>query len=459
VRIFAFLYCIFLDSVLLYFLKMTNHEPFAFKSSEELLNKAEELGVQLPFQESIEPLLKSFTIGSKKIPNRMAVHPLEGFDSEADGSPGELTFRRYRRYAQGGSGLIWFEAASVVREGRSNPHQLWLHAGSLDKFKQLVQHTREAAHQAFGFSHDVFLVLQLTHSGRYSQPQGKPAPLAAISNPYLDNDKENIVIFSDDELERLQETFIKVARLAQEAGFDAVDIKACHGYLLHELLSAFKRTGSRFGGSFENRTRFLTEVVTEIQKQTSGLHTAARINIYDGIPYPYGFGVPFDGSLTFYFSEPLDLISRLLQAGCVLINVTMGVPAYNPHVGRPFDRPLPGWSLPEQHPLEGVFLLLKAAGKTQRDFPRAAVVGTGYSWLRQFFPHVGAAALTQRKASFIGLGRSSFAYPDALKDLIEKGCLDPGKVCICCSKCIQLMNQGRPTGCVVHDKDVYGNTA
>jgi len=434
---------------------MTQHEPFAFKTSEELLKKAGELGVQLSFQDSLEPLLKSFNIGSKQIPNRMAVQPLEGFDGEPDGSPGELTFRRYRRYAQGGSGLIWVEATSVVSEGRSNPHQLWLHAGNVDRFKQLVQYTREAARQAFGHSHDVFLVLQLIHSGRYSQPQGKPAPLAAVHNPYLDKDKENITILSDNELERLQETFIKAARLAQEAGFDAVDIKACHGYLIHELLSAFKRTDSRFGSSFENRTRFLMEVVTEIQKQTSGLHTAVRMNIYDGIPYPYGFGVPFDGSLTFYFSEPLELVSRLLRAGCVLINVTMGVPAYNPHVGRPFDRPLPGWSLPEQHPLEGVFLLLKAAAKIQKDFPRAAVVGTGYSWLRQFFPYVGAAVLAQRKASFIGLGRSSFAYPDAPKDLLEKGCLDPQKVCICCSGCTQLMKRGRPTGCVVRDKEVY----
>ncbi|UCH95935.1 MAG: hypothetical protein JSV88_03570 [Candidatus Aminicenantes bacterium] len=434
---------------------MTKHEPFAFKSSEQLLKKAEELGIPLPFQESIEPLLKPFTLGGKQIPNRMAVQPLEGFDSEPDGSPGELTFRRYQRYARGGSGLIWFEATSVVREGRSNPHQLWLHAGNLDKFKQLVQHTRDAAYQAFGHSHEVFLVLQFTHSGRFSQPEGKPAPLAAVLNPYLDKDKENIVFLSDDELERLQETFIKAAGLAQEAGFDAVDIKACHGYLIHELLSAFKRTDSRFGGSFENRSRFLTEVVTQIQKQTSGLHTAVRLNVYDGIPYPYGFGVPFDGSLTIYFSEPFELVSRLLQMGCVLINVTLGVPAYNPHVGRPFDQPLPGWSLPEEHPLEGILRLLKAAGKTQWDFPRAAVVGTGYSWLRQFFPHVGAAVLAQRKASFIGLGRSSLAYPDAPRDLLEKGCLDPQQVCICCSGCTRLMRRGCPAGCVVRDKEVY----
>jgi 2,4-dienoyl-CoA reductase-like NADH-dependent reductase (Old Yellow Enzyme family) len=300
-------------------------------------------------------------------------------------------------------------------------------------------------------------VLQLNHSGRYSQPEGKPAPLAAAPNPYLDTDKikENIRFLNDDELERLQETFIDAARLAKEAGFDAVDIKASHGYLIHELLSAFKRENSRFGGSFENRTRFLIEVITEIHKQALGIVPAVRMNIYDGIPYPYGFGVLFDGSLAVFFYEPFELIRRLLQAGCFLINVTMAIPYYNPHVGRPFDRPLPGAVLPPEHPLEGIIRLLKAAGKTQRQFHQAAVVGTGYSWLREFFPNVGAAVLAQRKASFIGLGRSSFAYPHAPRDLMEKGRLDPKKVCISCSGCTQLMRSGGPSGCIVRDGEVY----
>ena len=133
----------------------------------------------------------------------------------------------------------------------------------------------------------------------------------------------------------------------------------------------------------------------------------------------------------------------------------MGIPYYNPHIGRPFDRPLPGAILPPEHPLEGIIRLLKAAGKTQRQFHQAAVVGTGYSWLREFFPNVGAAVLAQRKASFIGLGRSSFAYPHAPRDLMEKGRLDPKKVCISCSGCTQLMRQNRPSGCVVRDSEVY----
>ncbi len=256
-------------------------------------------------------------------------------------------------------------------------------------------------------------------------------------------------------MERLQQRFIETALLAQDAGFDAVDIKACHGCLVHELLSAFKRENSRFGGSFENRSRFLIEVITGICKQVPGILPAVRLNVYDGIPYPYGFGVPFDGSLTIYLAEPFELIRRLLQAGCYLINVTMGVSAYNLHLVRPFDRPLPGSPLPEEHPLETIIRFLKAAGKTQKEFPRAAVVGSGYSWLRQFFPHVGAAILGLGRASFIGLGRSSFAYPDAPRDLMETGRLDAKKVCISCSGCTELMRHGKASGCVKRDSGVY----
>lgn len=431
---------------------MAEHETFSFKSSGELLEKAAELGIDLPFQESIDPLLESFYFQGRKIPNRLAIHPMEGFDGEPDGSPGETTFRRYRRYAEGGSGLIWFEATSIVPEGRSNPRQLMLHEGNLDIFKRLVMETRQSAYRVLGQSHNPFLVIQLTHSGRLSKPEGRPAPLAAAANPYLDKKDSEVHILGDDELERLKETFIAAARLAREAGFDAVDIKACHGYLLHELLSAFNRENSKFGGKdFENRIRFHIEVFKKIQMREPGIIPALRLNFYDGIPYPFGFGMPIDGTSAIALSEPFAFIYRLLKVGCSLINVTMGIPHINPYIGRPFDRPLPGIPLPPEHPLEGILRLLTVAGRVQKRFPETAVVGTGYSWLRQFFPNVGAAVLARGEASFIGLGRSSFAYPDAPKDLMERGRLDANKVCITCSGCTGLMRQGQPSRCVVRD--------
>ena len=435
-------------------MKMSRHEPFAFQSYAELLKKADELGLDLPFQESVSPLFESMALGSKTLVNRLAVHPMEGFDAGPDGSPEELTFRRYTRYAEGGCGMIWFEATSVVPEGRSNPHQLMLHPGNLGSFKRLVEQTRRSAQKASGSSHEIFLVLQLTHSGRYSQPEGKPLPQVVGFNPNLDRMPEDVHILSDDELARLQDNYVAAARLAMEAGFDGVDIKACHGYLVNELLAAHTRENSRFGETFENRSRFLCEIVQRIKDDVPGLCFAVRLSACDGIAE--GFGVSKDNPEEVDLSEPKELARRLIQSGCSLFNITAGNPYEKPHQGRPFDRPLHGASLPEEHPLEGISRLFRITAEFQKEFQDIPFVGTGFSWLRQFFPNVGAAVLQMKEASFIGLGRSSLAYPDAPRDLMNTGFLDSKKVCITCSRCTELMRHGYESGCVMRDQEIYG---
>jgi len=434
--------------------KMTRHESFSFPTSMELLQKAKELNCELPFQESISSLFEEITIGLQTIPNRLAVQPMEGFDAEPDGSPGELTFRRYRRYAEGGSGLIWFEATSVIPEGRSNPHQLTLDLRNLARFQRLIEQTRSSGRKAFGEEHEIFLVLQLTHSGRYSRPEGKPLPQVAGFNPLLDRAAEDVRVLTDDELDRLQDRFGEVAKLAKKAGFDAVDIKACHGYLVNELLAAHDREDSRYGRTFENRTRFLCELVQRIGDAVPGLSLAVRLSVFDGIAG--GFGVSRDDPERSDLSEPMELVHILAQSGVSLLNITAGNPYQKPHLGRPFDRPLQGVSPPDEHPLEGVSRLLKLAAEFQKGFPDIPVVGTGYSWLRQYLPGVGAAVVQRREASLIGLGRSSFAYSDAPRDLMAKGRMDPAKVCITCSRCTELMRNGWQSGCAVRDKEIYG---
>ena len=203
---------------------MSRHEPFNFRSSAGLLEKASGLGIELPFQQDLSPLFEDITLGSKKIANRLSVQPLEGYDANPDGSPSDLTFRRYKRFAGGGSALIWFEATSVVSEGRSNPRQLWIHTKNVGDFASLVAQTREQAIQSFGPGCAIFCVLQLTHSGRYSRPDGMPRPHIAVYNPILDENKDNLHVFSDDELDFLQERFVDAACLACQAGFDAVDL-------------------------------------------------------------------------------------------------------------------------------------------------------------------------------------------------------------------------------------------
>jgi 2,4-dienoyl-CoA reductase-like NADH-dependent reductase (Old Yellow Enzyme family) len=429
---------------------------FAFQSSEELLQKASDLGIKLPFQTDLSPLFEDIDLGSKKIPNRLAVQPMEGYDANPDGSPGDLTFRRYRRFAGGGSALIWFEATSVVPDGRSNPRQLWLHTKNVDGFSRLVEETRKEAAQSCGAGHDIYCVLQLTHSGRYSKPHGMPQPQVALVNPFLDEKKETLQIFSDKELDRLQENFVDAALLAYQAGFDAVDIKACHGYVINELLAAFDRQNSKYGGFFSNRVRFLTSVVKKIRQEVSQIDIAVRMNAYDGIPFPYGFGSSRDESEEIDLTEPKQVVSRLIEEGCSLFNNTAGIPYLFPHLGRPFDRPLPGAPVPPEHPLEGISRLIFLTSELRKENPEIPVVGTGYSWLRQYFPNVGAAVLQNDEAASIGMGRGAFAYPEAPKDLMNKGFLDPKKVCISCSRCTEMMRMGGSAGCAVRDKEIYG---
>ena len=435
---------------------MSPHENFSFQSTDELLGKAKELGVELPYQESLSDLFESISLGTKKISNRLAIQPMEGFDGMADGSPDELTFRRYKRYAQGGSGLIWFEATAVVPEGRSNPSQLMLTPHTLDVFKSLLDQTREIAIRSLGSTHEVYCVLQITHSGRFSRPSGKPEPWAACFNPLLDRDAQNIHVASDEELLRLEDVFVNAAQLAFQAGFDAVDVKACHGYLINDLLGAHTRKDSRFGETFEKRISFLLDIVQRIRENVPRLGVAVRLNASDNIPYPYGFGMSREDSDEADLTEALTLVKQLIDQGCLLFNITLGIPHHTPHFGRPFDRPVGEVPVPDEHPLVGVGRLLKTAGKFQSAFPDVPFVSTGFSWLRRFFPHVGAAMVGSGESTFIGLGRSSFAYPDAPKDLMHTGALDPQKTCITCSRCSELIEGGYSTGCVIRDSEIYG---
>ena len=434
---------------------MFGHTRFTFQSLEELQDTISALNLQIPVKKDISNLLEPITLFDKKLPNRLVVHPMEGFDANLDGSPGKLAFRRYQRFAEGGSGIIWFEATSVMSEARSNPRQLWLNEKTLPAFKALVENTRDSAIPKFGNSHQLLLILQITHSGRYSHPGKKRIPLGAAANPYLDSKDIEIKVLSDNELDKIQLHFLETTRLAKQAGFDGVDIKASHGYLINDLLGAFTRYDSRFGGSYDNRTRFLRDTIKLIRQNLMNFLIAVRLSLYDGIPFPYGFGVSKEDPCLPQFDEPLRLINSLLDSGCQLFNPSMGIPYRNPEYVRPFDRGLAGSKPPAEHPLYGVSRLIQGTALAQKKFPQVPFVGAGYSWLRHFWPYIGAGVLDQGHATFIGLGRSSFAYPDAPQDLLEKGVLSQKKVCITCSQCTELMRSGGRTGCVVRDKKIY----
>ena len=428
-------------------------DRFHFRTAGELRRQADDLGVALPFSDDIRSLLEPSKVAGRTLPNRLVAQPMEGCDSTADGAPGDLTTRRYRRLAEGGSGLIWVEATAVTGDSRANPRQLWISGRTAGHFARLTQLVRSAARARFGANHQPYLVLQLTHSGRFSRTAAPGSRKAACHNPHLD--REPLPVWSDAELDGIRDAFVGAARLAAQAGFEAVDIKSCHGYLMHELLGARLRVASQYGGPYEHRARLLLDTASAIRDQVPGLAVAVRMNATESVPAPYGFGVPEDGSRGTDLTEPVRLARDLAAHGCSLINVSAGIPTYDPQVGRPFDRPVAGTAPPPEHPLVGVMRLLNSGVTIQQAVPSVPVIGTGFSWLRQFWPHVAAELVGTGRLTLAGLGRGVFAYPDAPADLMANGRLDLRKCCIACSRCTELMRLDSTPGCVIRDHPLY----
>ncbi len=440
---------------------MAAHEKFSFKSLAELQERIATLGVDVSLSCDLAALHRPVKVGQLIAPNSIAVLPMEGCDSEPDGSPSELVERRYLRFAGGGAGLLWWEANAVVPEGRANPLQMMMTEANVDRFAALLVKTNAAAAAAMGADHRPVNVLQLTHSGRYSSsPAHTAAPLIPQHDPILDprvGVKREDPVVSDEYLDGLVEKYVASALLAKKAGFDGVDIKACHRYLLSELLASHTREG-KYGGSFENRSRLLLDIISAVRAAVGeDFIVACRFNVFDAHPYPYGFGSAKDDMWTFDETEPLRLVELMIERGANLLSNSGGNPYYiYPQVTRPFDLSSTGIPVPDEHQLESIERLFSFTKKIQKVAGDVPVVGNGYSWLRQFQGHAGAANIEAGNCAFMGLGRSSFAYPDAPKDLLTKGEMDTKKVCIACSKCTQIMRDHGRTGCVVRDAKIYG---
>ena len=437
---------------------MARHEKFKFSTLAELENKITELSVDIKNTEDFSVQGTPFKVGNFEVANRFAILPMEGCDSELDGSPSELLKRRYIRYAEGGVGLIWWEACAIVEEGKANPLQKIMTVENIDKFRKLVTKVNKVSQEANGYR--PLNVIQLTHSGRYSRPIGhNMSPLVPQRDPLLDSRcgvTDDSFIVTDEYLESLIPQYVKAALLAKEAGFDGVDIKACHRYLLSELLASHNRDG-KYGGDFEKRSRLLLDIIKEVRVACGeDFIIAVRFNAFDAHPYPYGFGVDKKDFMKPDLTEPRLLVEKLVKAGVQLLCNSAGNPYYiYPQVTRPFDQSNIGIPLPEEHPLEStakMFAITKELKKVAGNVP---VVGCGYSWLRQFLPNVGAANIEAGLCDFIGLGRQAFAYPDLPNDVIKNGGMDSKKSCIACSKCTQIMRDHGRTGCVIKDGKIY----
>ena len=438
---------------------MTDFRRFNLETLDDLKGDLDALGLELPISGNLGVLGEQVKIGDRALPNRFVIQPMEGVDGDpVTGAPTELTRRRYKRFAVGGSGLIWAEAVSVVPEGCSNAKQMRITKENVDQYKRLVEETKAAARSEFG--HEVQFVVQLTHSGRYSRPGGVVTPLKVQHNPFLDETlgMTDVAVVSDDYLDRLQDDFVNAAKLSAEAGFDGVDMKAVHGYLIAELLGAHTREG-KYGGSFENRTRFLREtaarMIAEVPKST---FVTSRATVLEPCPYPYGWGVvPTVGNeWQVDLSEPKRLMAACFELGMPMFNVSVGFPRFQPHMNRPHDNSLVGEGKPPEYPLVGVERFQQTVREMQQSLPECPVPTAGLAWLRHLMPEVAAGMVEQGWCSLIGLGRGAFAYPNLVKDILNEGRMDPSKCCTTCSMCSQIMKDGVGCGgCVPRDKEIY----
>ncbi len=421
-------------------------------TKEKFLADSRELNLDLPYCDDPGILGESVKIGDKTVHNRLACQAMEGCDGTPSGAPDVLTKRRYERFAKGGAGLIWFEATAVLPEARANPRQLYIHENNLDDYKYLVESIKETALKENG--HEPVIVMQATHSGRYSKPNGTPEPLIAYHNPIFENGAaiDDSRIVTDEYLDTVKDALIDGARLAEKAGFDGVDIKCCHRYLNSELLSAYDREG-KYGGCLENRTRLLRESIKgAIETCGKEFLVSSRLNVYDGFSFPYGFGVKPDGGLEFDETEPVWLLKQLYSYGVKLVNITMGNPYFNPHVNRPYAQ---GGYEPPEHPLFGVARMLNGTARLKKQVPELKMICSALSFLGVCAPHVAAGFIRDGGFDFAGFGRTAFAYPDFANDILHGG-MDRNKCCICCSKCTQIMRQkGGTPGCVIRDRETY----
>jgi 2,4-dienoyl-CoA reductase-like NADH-dependent reductase (Old Yellow Enzyme family) len=458
---------------------------FRFHNLEELEAGVRQLGLSLRFRSDFAPLFRPVTIGPLRAGNSLCIQPMEGCDGTLDGRPDELTFRRYQRFGAGGAKLIWGEAAAVVEEGRANSRQLLLTSATAPEFGRLLEMCRQAHREVCGSDQDLVVGLQLTHSGRYSYRR----PILAVHDPLLDprtvldratgrTPDANTPLVEDDYLFRLIDHYVEAAKLASQIGFQFVDLKQCHRYLLNELLGARTRPGP-FGGSFENRTRLARTVFERIRQEVPGLVLATRLNVFDSIPYRSGadgngeptpwqvpiltaWGTSPDDPFQPDLREPLAWIAEMTRLGVALVNLSMGNPYASPHIVRPFQYPPPdGYQTPED-PLVSVDRHFRLAAQVQAAFPELPVVGSGYSYLQEYALHAGAANLAEGRITVVGMGRACLAMPDFVRQIQEHGRLDRKRTCRTFSYCTALMRSKHnelgqfATGCPPFDKEVYG---
>lgn len=455
------------------------------KTVEDFNQYQATLNIQIPIDTELipapdGPLASPYYLkDGTKIGNRFCIQPMEGWDGTTDGKPTDLVFRRWRNFGRSGAKLIWGGEATAVRpDGRANPNQLMILDQTMQDLEQLRQVLVDEHKNQAGQVDDLLVGLQLTHSGRFCRPneKAKLEPKILYSHPVLNklfNIDPDYPVMTDTEIDDLIGFYIRAAKRAQAIGFDFVDVKHCHGYLGHEFLSAVTRPGI-YGGSFENRTRFMREIVEGIQSECSGLKIGVRFSSFDLPPfrpdeenvgkmveyrdengrYPYAFGGDADAVGEINLEEPIALMKLMQEIGVELVNFSAASPYYNPHLTRPAYFPPSDGYLPPEDPLVGVARHIQVAAELKAAVPELLTVGSGYSYLQDWLPNVAQAVVREKQIDFVGLGRSTLSYPELPADVLAGRPLVRNHICRTFSDCTTAPRKGMVSGCYPLD-DFY----
>jgi NADPH2 dehydrogenase len=461
----------------------------SLKSVADFRNHLVALGLELPCDDTIQtaptsPLgqpISSTKVNGKTIGNRFAIHPMEGWDGTTTGGITDDMMRRWRRFGESGAKMIYGGEAMAVRaDGRANPNQIIINEENKAGIATLRE-TLVAAHQErYGSVDDLVVGFQLTHSGRFCRPHSKAwESRIAYRHPVLDkkfNVTSDAQVLSDEEVEAIIQKYIEAAKIAADVGADFVDIKHCHGYLLHEFLSAFTRPG-KYGGSFENRTRILREIVQGIRASGNNIDLGVRLSAFDFVPfrpdpakslpgklgpgipeefplpYPYAFGTNQQNPLAYDLTETLQFVKLCRELGVKLLNLSAGSPYYNPHIQRPAAYPPSDGYQPAHDPLIDVVRQIQVVRQLKQKAPAGMIlIGTAYSYLQEYLPHVAQAILREGWVDVVGIGRMVLSYPTLFSDALASGQLTPKLLCRTFSDCTTAPRNGMISGCYPLDK-------
>ncbi len=467
---------------------MARGEHWTYRTLDELRLRVQALGLEddLRFVDAVAPspdrkLSAPGAFGPFTAANRFATHPMEGWDGDpVTGAPTEDVLRRWERFGESGCAVIWgTEALAVDRAHRANKNQVVIVRDNLGPIADGVARMRAAHARVCGADRRLIVGAQLTCSGRYSfgRPEGAPL-LLVYHHPELDRRLgagPDTPLMTDAMCEEIIGQYARAARVAVDAGFDFLDLKACHRYWVNETLAARTRSGP-YGGSFENRAKLLLMIVDAVRREVGpDVPLGVRLSAFDGVPfeedpatkrpglkgygrpsayrtpYHWGWGVQESDPLTPDLTEPLALIGLLKARGVRLISLSAGSPYSTPHLVRPTESPPVDGYQPAEDPLTGVAMHFRFAAAVKAAHPDVTVVGSGYSYLRGWKANAAEANLAAGRVDFVGLGRAILSFPDEARAILETGEAKGSRgrvVCTGDSACTTGPRLGLRSGCI-----------